>query len=753
MTYNNEIIERKWNPPLWLMALLLSYCIYLSGSYVVGVPVLLILLCSGLVKNKFKNKGFLNSKNMSFLLWLLMFVYFYSTNTFNDTYSYFKILSENFSFIYFPYLLKNLFYKDDVKKDDDPKLIIKQIKNRKILPYLSYDRVKLLAFTWGQRYLSYFKEGDWFKGYFFTLIAHIFFIYSLKAVFSGFSYYKSSSSIIGVFVIVLFFFNVYRYKFINHSINKEENIKRNKENILEYFKFFILFVLILSSCGLGLFSMKNSLKDFNFNQFRNFDNGGFNFNKNITDTNIGKNGGNYEDSNKIVARIKWDEKPGSYLPAAYFSIPSVNGEIWTNIDIVVQLRNGLKEINKNENGSFDIKYNYNYSYKYPNNNEYIMMQNTLKKDIDRFDFLSSMKLVSNTKEIKNIISKTSNIQTNKSAQLEGYLNNGKEVVLPIVSNADNITFSKESVDIEQIRLNNKPNSLSFFNKDKIPKTDALINYKEDSSGYIYLDKASEEDLVYPVEKTEVLEKIVKEANLSADLDVNENIKRLHQWYADNFSYTLNYTDNGKIRTLDDFLISSRRGHCEYFASSTALILRYVGIPTKYVTGFLVNDRREDEGSGMYWIRLKNAHAWNVYWDGSGWKIIDNTPASIIEGEEDEETLLSVISDKIEHWSYVYDNWVMTDKQIQLVFLVIILLIALTVSYFKVKNLKARRVRINKNFSNQLDRDFYTQMFKYIKKYPKHDSETWMEWAKKTKDNSLIDKVKKYYHKRYINKKD
>lgn len=753
MTYNNEIIERKWNPPLWLMALLLSYCIYLSGSYMIGIPILVILLCSFFVKDKFENKGLLNSKNLSYLLWSGMFIYFYSVNTFNDTYSYFKILSENFSFIYFPYLLKDLFYKDEMKNDDNPKLIIKQIKNKEILPYLSYDRVKLLAFTWGQRYLSYFKEGNSFKGYFFTLIAHIFFIYSLQAVYSGFSYYKSLSSIIGVFIIVLFFFNVYRYKFINYSINKEEKRKRNKDNIFEYFKFFILFMIIVSLCGFGVFLMKNSLKDFNFNKFRNFDNGGFNFNKNLTDTNIGKNGGNYEDSNKIVARVKWDEKPGSYLPAAYFSMPSLNGEMWTNIDIVVQLGEGVKEIDKNENGSFDIKYNYNYTYNYPQNNDYVIMQNTLKKNIDKFDFLSSMNLVSKTKQIKNIAINNSNILKNKSVQLEGYLNSGKEVVLPIVSNAETITFSKESVDIEKIRLNNKPNSLSFFNNDKIPKTDALINYKQDPHGYILLDKVSEEDLVYPAEKSEILEKIVKEANLSSDFDVNENIKRLHQWYANNFTYTLNYTDNGKIRTLDDFLISSRQGHCEYFASSTALILRYIGIPTRYVTGFLVNDKREDEGEGMYWIRLKNAHAWNVYWDGSGWKVIDNTPTSIREGETDEQNLLSLISDKIEHWRYVYDNWVMTDKQIQLVFLGIILLILLTVSHFKLKNLKARKVRINKNFSNQIDRDFYTEMFKYIKKYPKHDSETWMEWAKKTNNNSLIEKVKKYYHKRYIDRKD
>lgn len=752
MIYNNEIIERKWNPPLWLMALLLSYCIYLSGSYMVGIPILLILLCSVLVKDKFENKGLLNSKNASCLLWVGMFVYFYNVNTFNDTYSYFKILSENFSFIYFPYLLKDLFYKEEIESEDNRKVIIKQIKDKKILPYLSYDRVKLLAFTWGQRYLSYFKEGNSFKGYFFTLIAHIFFIYSLQAVFSGFSYYKSLSSIIGVFVIVLFFFNVYRYKFINYSINKEEKNKRDKENFFEFSKFFILFIMIFSLCGFGLFLMKNSLRDFNFNQFRNFDNGGFNFNKNITDTNIGKNGGNYEDSNKIVARIKWDEKPGSYLPAAYFSMPSLNGDVWTNIDIVVQLSESVKEVDKNENGSFDIKYNYNYRYKYPENNSYVIMQNTLKKDINKFDFLHSMKFVSQTKQIKNIVPKNSNILTNKSVQLEGYLNSGKEVVLPIVSNAETITFSKESVDIEKIRLNNKSNSLSFFNQDKIPKTDALINYKQDPYGYISLDKAAEEDLVYPEEKSEILEKIVKEANLSSDFDVNENIKRLHQWYANNFTYTLNYTDNGKIRTFDDFLISSRRGHCEYFASSTALILRYIGIPTRYVTGFLVNDKREDEGKGMYWIRLKNAHAWNVYWDGYGWKVIDNTPASIIEGETEDQSLLSIISDKIEHWRYVYDNWVMTDKQIQLVFLGIILLIALTVSYFKLKNLKARRVRINKNFSNQIDRDFYTEMFKYIKKYPKHDSETWMEWAKKTNNNSLIEKVKKYYNKRYIDRK-
>jgi hypothetical protein len=63
-------------------------------------------------------------------------------------------------------------------------------------------------------------------------------------------------------------------------------------------------------------------------------------------------------------------------------------------------------------------------------------------------------------------------------------------------------------------------------------------------------------------------------------------------------------------------------HCEYFASAAVLLLRSLGIPARYVTGFLAH---EAEG-GRTTVRQRDAHAWAEAWlDGAGWVTVEATP--------------------------------------------------------------------------------------------------------------------------------
>jgi hypothetical protein len=73
-----------------------------------------------------------------------------------------------------------------------------------------------------------------------------------------------------------------------------------------------------------------------------------------------------------------------------------------------------------------------------------------------------------------------------------------------------------------------------------------------------------------------------------------------------------------------FLFQRRKGHCEYFASAMAIMLRTVNIPSRIVTGFaggLYNPI-----SGWYVIRASDAHSWVEAWmPGLGWTTFDPTP--------------------------------------------------------------------------------------------------------------------------------
>ncbi len=69
----------------------------------------------------------------------------------------------------------------------------------------------------------------------------------------------------------------------------------------------------------------------------------------------------------------------------------------------------------------------------------------------------------------------------------------------------------------------------------------------------------------------------------------------------------------------------RRGHCEFFASALAMMLRSQRIACRLVGGFLAVER-EDEDTVV--VRARHAHAWVEVWDRArGWCTLDPTPAS------------------------------------------------------------------------------------------------------------------------------
>src|SRR5262252_1773431 len=92
-----------------------------------------------------------------------------------------------------------------------------------------------------------------------------------------------------------------------------------------------------------------------------------------------------------------------------------------------------------------------------------------------------------------------------------------------------------------------------------------------------------------------------------------------------FGYTLQLPQTTVKDPLANFLFERKQGHCEYFASSMAVMLRTLGIPSRVVTGFRSNEFNDLTGS--YVIRAKDAHAWvEAYFPGYGWQTFDPTPA-------------------------------------------------------------------------------------------------------------------------------
>jgi protein-glutamine gamma-glutamyltransferase len=105
-------------------------------------------------------------------------------------------------------------------------------------------------------------------------------------------------------------------------------------------------------------------------------------------------------------------------------------------------------------------------------------------------------------------------------------------------------------------------------------------------------------------------------------------RRLQHFLRDDggFSYTLDMSiDDPTIDAVEDFLFNRRRGHCEYFASALALMLRAVGIPARLASGFKGGDLNTN--TGYFVVQERHAHVWVEAYLNRQWVILDPTPAS------------------------------------------------------------------------------------------------------------------------------
>lgn len=112
-----------------------------------------------------------------------------------------------------------------------------------------------------------------------------------------------------------------------------------------------------------------------------------------------------------------------------------------------------------------------------------------------------------------------------------------------------------------------------------------------------------------------------------DYDKAAAIERYLQTH---FGYTLELPQTAVKDPIANFLFERKRGHCEYFASSMAVMLRTLRVPSRVVTGFRSDEFNDLTGS--YVVRAKDAHAWvEAYFPGYGWQTFDPTPAGNASG--------------------------------------------------------------------------------------------------------------------------
>jgi hypothetical protein len=129
----------------------------------------------------------------------------------------------------------------------------------------------------------------------------------------------------------------------------------------------------------------------------------------------------------------------------------------------------------------------------------------------------------------------------------------------------------------------------------------------------------------------------------------EKVQRVIAYLQGNFTYSLNPKRDKRFLPLEDFLLHSREGYCEHFATAAAILLRGIGVPTRLVSGFL---HGEWNSLGRYFmVRQRDAHTWiEAYLPDKGWVPFDPTPVA------EAKALVPAISSFYRYYDFLKLKW-------------------------------------------------------------------------------------------------
>ena len=125
---------------------------------------------------------------------------------------------------------------------------------------------------------------------------------------------------------------------------------------------------------------------------------------------------------------------------------------------------------------------------------------------------------------------------------------------------------------------------------------------------------------------------LKLADSASDENVKfavQNLKVLENYFIQNFKYSYVVQGRRSHSSTDPLALfwKNKEGYCEYYATLATLLLRYQGIPARYVTGFARPERVA--GRPYLTFRRRHSHAWVEVYIDHKWYIFDPTPPILV----------------------------------------------------------------------------------------------------------------------------
>ena len=161
----------------------------------------------------------------------------------------------------------------------------------------------------------------------------------------------------------------------------------------------------------------------------------------------------------------------------------------------------------------------------------------------------------------------------------------------------------------------------------------LIQYQRAEQGYLQVPDHIKDSL-YELSKKVIVGEIAYFGQAEA----------LCNYLKENYTYNLQSKPIPEEDNVYQFLFNQKEGVCQDFASSMVLMCRSIGIPARYVTGYLVTEKKEGTSS-TYVVRQKDAHAFaEAYIPAYGWMLFDPTPPIAAEEVKTQEVEKLIIGD-------------------------------------------------------------------------------------------------------------
>jgi hypothetical protein len=243
------------------------------------------------------------------------------------------------------------------------------------------------------------------------------------------------------------------------------------------------------------------------------------------------------------------------------------------------------------------------------------------------------------------------------------------------------------------------------------------------------------------ESEPALAQVAAELQLRKGMEPREAMNRVENFFAEKFQYSTylghEHQATSNETALGHFLLHTRSGHCEYFATATTLLLRMAGVPTRYAIGYSVQ-----EGHGRkYVVRERHAHAWALVWYDNAWHDFDTTPGSWNAVESANASFLQPIRDFFSDLWFQFSKfrWSKTEWRKYIMWAPAPLLVIVIARFLLGKQWKKTRARrADRRLTIVLpgaDSDFYL-----IEKYfaarglERKLNETWSAWLRRIEDH-------------------